>query len=144
MSLAIEEVHKVFCDYYQIDLDYFFNKSRKRTFIDPRQQFHFLCKEYTKLSLADIGKYYKDITGVFYDHATIIHSGKAIKNYIDTDKTVFNDISNLRKLLDSKKSELKKTAINKENNLWYQMYATIGYFLYVENNPKTALCPQNQ
>lgn len=61
------------------------NYKRKRDFVQSRQLFVTMMCKYTKRTLSCIG----GIIGK--DHATVLHSQKAVQNMIDTDKR-FKDL----------------------------------------------------
>lgn len=54
-------------------------KSRKKELVIPRQVALYLFSRYTKHSLTLVASIYKR------NHATVVHSKKVIKNYIDTE-----------------------------------------------------------
>lgn len=57
------------------------SKTRKREIVQYRQLCQYYAKLLTKISLAEIGKFFGD-----KDHSTVLHSEKAILNLIDTDQ----------------------------------------------------------
>lgn len=69
------------CKALGISLEELSVRTRKREIIFKRQQFQTLMKYNSKISLAKIG----EITGG-YDHATVLHSIKAIGNLLETDR----------------------------------------------------------
>jgi len=70
-NIVIREVKKKFS--YD-----FFIKSNRRVYVLPRQIFHFLMREFTKESLEAIG--------YPWDHATVSHSVRCVKNEMETYK----------------------------------------------------------
>lgn len=93
MNTKYRRVIKIICDYFYIDQKDFYKnfKSRKRKYVKIRQIVSYFLKEYTALSLQDIGDIFDK------DHATAIDSIKKVKNYIDTDKQFKVDIEALDK-----------------------------------------------
>ena len=69
-------------------------KTRKRTIIEKRHMLHFLSYIYTKLSLTEIG------FETNRDHATVLHSRKAIIALIETDKEIRKDYHNLCRIIE--------------------------------------------
>lgn len=106
--MPLNIIHKAICIYYDISYTDVFNKSRKNKFIKPRQTFQYLSREFngTKVSLEKIGTYYKEITGNFWDHATVRHSCIAVQGFIDTDREYREEIDEIKLLCNS--VDLKK------------------------------------
>lgn len=80
------------CDTFETKMEYLISKSRKREFVTPRQVILWgLVKGVVpnKLSLTAIGAL------VNRDHATALHSRKAIDNLLDTDQQLREDIMQL-------------------------------------------------
>ena len=70
---------------YMISFDDLQSKSRKRHLVEPRQVVHWMLRNhvcYNRLSLSAVGEL---IGG--RDHATVLHSCKAINNWVATDST---------------------------------------------------------
>ena len=82
-------------------------ESRERTILLPRQKAMYFLKHFTKMSNAKIGKL---LGGK--DHATVIHSCKTIRNQMETDKNLKNDMEEIErfviKLCETKPPEVKK------------------------------------
>jgi chromosomal replication initiator protein len=68
------------CNAWHTNLRYITQKSKIDKVVRPRQQLHYLLRKYTKMSLANIGWRYGNVT-----HATVLNSCKTIKNDIETD-----------------------------------------------------------
>jgi chromosomal replication initiator protein len=66
------------------------NGSNRRRLVYPRQVTAYFIDRKTKLSLAEVGRV---IGG--YNHATVIHSKRHIKDLYEVDKEVRNDIDEL-------------------------------------------------
>lgn len=113
VSLAI--ILDAVCEYFGIENKTdVFDKTNKREVVIKRQWFHYFACELTlryDVSYSIIGRFYKDITNVFYDHATVMHSRNTIQNFIDVsrlDKQTYNDILAIikDKLQDENKSDI--------------------------------------
>ena len=79
----------VTCDYFELTPMEMLNNTRKRKIITARQWFQYLCRELNPdfiVPSSQIGAYLNDVTGFKYDHATVLHSRKAIKGYIEVSK----------------------------------------------------------
>jgi chromosomal replication initiator protein len=64
--------------------------SRKQPLAQKRQIAMYLCRELTDLSLPKIGRAFGG-----RDHTTVIHAVERIKNLIQSDKVVFNEVTTL-------------------------------------------------
>jgi chromosomal replication initiator protein len=78
------------CGIYKTNISQISLRTRKRAIVWPRHVCMTLCKLKTKSSLSEIGNYYGK-----YDHATVLHAMKTVKNLIDTDKGIREDIGHL-------------------------------------------------
>jgi len=61
-------------------------RSRRRTYVLPRQVAMTWLSNNTKNSLAEIGRFFKPEGKPAFDHATVLHSKKTVYNLIDTEK----------------------------------------------------------
>lgn len=59
-------------------------KTRKREHVEPRQMAMYFLHKYTRLSLADVGRYFDK------HHATVLHAVRHIPNFIEYDKDLRN------------------------------------------------------
>lgn len=94
-------IYRVVCRHYNIDTpEFIFKKCRKRERVFPRQLFFDLCTKFTKLSLEKIGAL-PVVFGVntIYDHATVLHAKKVIKNKFDTDTSFIEQYSYMHKII---------------------------------------------
>jgi len=79
-------------------------KSRKRTFVIPRQLIYHSLKKHTKsYSLFVIGALFKQ------DHATVSHAYKTIEELIDTDKDLNDFIYSIEFMVREFKNSLQKS-----------------------------------
>lgn len=78
------------CEYFEVnDKIDIFKKTRKREIINQRQWFHYFARILNPehiVTSSSIGAYYSDVTGYSYDHATVLHSIKKIKGFLDVSK----------------------------------------------------------
>ena len=86
--LTFDEIKEVVCGHYGITMDDLCSRSRKRPVAYIRQLAIFLADKFTDLSTVQIGR---QIGG--RNHATVIHSVNQIKNLIDVDESVRNEVS---------------------------------------------------
>jgi hypothetical protein len=85
---------KIVGEYFCTDSKYYFTKSRKFTFVYPRQIAMYFAKIYTrKASLETIGDKFSR------DHSSVSHSINKIKSLLDVDRRVQQDVKTLMKKL---------------------------------------------
>ena len=96
-EITIDHIVKVVCDYFDIDLDTFNSSKRTRDVAQARQVAMYLAKQHTKSPLTVIGS---SIGG--RNHATVLHSCKAVADMIDTDKQFKTQMEEIEKLVLSK------------------------------------------
>ena len=96
-EITIDHIVKVVCDYFDIDLDTFNSSKRTRDVAQARQVAMYLAKQHTKSPLTVIGS---PIGG--RNHATVLHSCKAVADMIDTDKQFKAQMEEIEKLVLSK------------------------------------------
>lgn len=78
------------CNVYKQDKEEVFLRTRKREIVQSRQICMTLAKLRSKHTYKAVGRYFGD-----YDHATVLHSIKTVKNLLDTDKKVREDVGAL-------------------------------------------------
>ena len=93
-EITIEHIVKVVCEYYNIELDTFNSTKRTRDVAQARQVAMYLAKQHTKSPLTVIGS---SIGG--RNHATVLHSCKAVADMMDTDKQFKSQIEEIEKLV---------------------------------------------
>ena len=96
-EITIDHIVKVVCDYFDIDLDTFNSSKRTRDVAQARQVAMYLAKQHTKSPLTVIGS---SIGG--RNHATVLHSCKAVADMIDTDKQFKAQMEEIEKIVLSK------------------------------------------
>lgn len=82
--------------YYHLERDEIFLKQRSQRIKEPRQICMYLLNNYTKLTLASIGKLFSK------DHTTVIHSVARVKDLLANEKGIQEDIFKLCLLINSK------------------------------------------
>lgn len=95
-SIELHSIHRAVCRYYRISERSIFMKHRKRESTEIRQKFFWLSRKLTPLSLSRIGEYPKSVTGRVWDHASVLHSIKAIDDLCFTDKKMVEDLENIK------------------------------------------------
>ena len=79
--------------YYEKDKQSLINKCRKGELVKVRQITFKFLRDYTNLSLAQIGQFYGK------DHATVLHSIKQVKNHYETESDFKHEIDELKLIL---------------------------------------------
>ena len=95
-EVSIPEIHKAVCSFFGLTHEALLSKTRKREIVQARQVAMYLCKVYTKASLAGIGTQ----TGG-KDHATVLHACTAVKNMAETDKVFKQHLSEIERRIRS-------------------------------------------
>ena len=93
-EITIEHIIEVVCDFLHIDIQRLNSPERTREVAQARQIAMYLAKQHTKSPLIAIGS---AIGG--RNHATVLHSCKAVSNQIETDKAFQRQMEELEKLV---------------------------------------------
>lgn len=94
-QITFEMIVETVCEFYDVNTDAIYGKTRKREISDARQLVMYLAKELTQLSSTNIG------VRLSRDHATVLHSCKTVKERISVDKKLQEDVEQIQ-------NELKK------------------------------------
>ncbi|MBD5177483.1 MAG: chromosomal replication initiator protein DnaA [Bacteroidales bacterium] len=92
-TVNFEMITDAVAQYFNIQSDLLFTKSRKREISDPRQIVMYLSKKIAKMPLTTIGH------KLGRSHATVIHGCDNIEDRLATDKKLVSDISAIEALL---------------------------------------------
>ena len=93
-EITIDHIIEVVCSYLSLDAERFNSAERTREIAQARQIAMYLAKQHTKAPLATIGA---AIGG--RNHATVLHSCKAISNLLETDKMFRRQVEEIEKLV---------------------------------------------
>ena len=93
-EVTIEHIIEVVCQYLNLDFERFNSTERTREIAQARQIAMYLSKQHTKAPLTAIGA---AIGG--RNHATVLHSCKAVTNLMETDKTFRRQVEEIEKLV---------------------------------------------
>ena len=85
----IEDIQKIVCRYYGINITNMLSKKRNKNLVYARQIAMYLAKNLSDKSLADIGQAFKR------DHTTVIHSNKEIKKKLQNSKAINQEYEDL-------------------------------------------------
>lgn len=70
---------QIICAHYNVKKSEMLSRDRHRYLVDPRHLIHHFLRKHTKLSLHRIGFM------TMRDHATVMHSMKTVKNWMESD-----------------------------------------------------------
>ncbi len=95
--ITIDVIKKLVCKYYNVSQEEIMSRSRKQTFVRPRQMAIYLARRYTDAPLQTIGKSFNRY------HATALHSINCIERGLKQDSSIHKQVSFFRKKLESGK-----------------------------------------
>lgn len=92
--VSTDNIQRVVAEYYKIKVSDLHSKRRSRSVARPRQVAMYLAKDLTNHSLPEIG----DVFGG-RDHTTVLHACRKIKELLETDADIKEDVKNLLRIL---------------------------------------------
>lgn len=92
--VSIDNIQRVVVEYYKIKISELLSKRRNRSIARPRQVAMYLAKDLTNHSLPEIG----DAFGG-RDHTTVLHACRKIKELLESDADIREDVKNLLRTL---------------------------------------------
>ncbi len=93
-NLSPKEIIKIIADFYNINEESIYEKTRKKEIIKPRQITMYILREDFNISYPSIGE---KMGG--RDHTTVIHSCEKIKNDLKFDNLLSQEINQIRSML---------------------------------------------
>ena len=90
-QINFEMVTQGVSNYYNVDPDQLFTKSRKREISDARQMVMYMAKKYAKMPLTAIG------TRLSRTHATVLYACKNIEERLPFEKQLQEDVASIEK-----------------------------------------------
>ena len=93
-NISVKDVIRVVSDFYNIQENYIYEKTRKKEVVKPRQVIMYILREDLSISYPSIGE---KLGG--RDHTTVIHSCEKIKEDIKTNQTLVQELSHIRSLI---------------------------------------------
>lgn len=96
-TITIDHILKAVCNHFSLELSAIHTKSRKREVVQARQVAMYLAKNHTDFSTSKIGKFIGN-----KDHATVLHACKTIKDQLEVNKGLKNEIKEIEVLLRKK------------------------------------------
>tara|TARA_R110002126_G_scaffold276986_1_gene422753 strand:+ start:53 stop:508 length:456 start_codon:yes stop_codon:yes gene_type:complete len=82
-----ETIKEIVENYFEISIS---RNTRKRQYVEARAIYFKLCREFTQLSLEQIGK------SVNRDHASVLHGVRSINTWVQVDKRMKNSMHILK------------------------------------------------
>lgn len=92
--LSYKEVVKIITDFYKIEEESIYEKTRKKEVIKPRQVIMYILREDFSISYPSIGE---KLGG--RDHTTVIHSCEKIKREVKSDMLLSKEIQEIRSII---------------------------------------------
>jgi chromosomal replication initiator protein len=93
--LALEEIVKIIAGFYSLEPEKIYDKTRKKEIVYVRQIAMYILREFFNISYPAIGR---EIGG--RDHTTVIHSYERVKENLEKDPNLGQEIEQLRAVLD--------------------------------------------
>lgn len=93
-TVAIKDVIKLISNFYNIDEESVYNKTRKKEVVKPRQVIMYILREDFNVSFPSIGE---KMGG--RDHTTVIHSCEKVKEEMKTNPILSEEISQIRAMM---------------------------------------------
>ena len=93
-TISIKEVVKIVSDFYNIEENSIYEKTRKKEVVKPRQVIMYILREDMNISYPSIGE---KLGG--RDHTTVIHSCEKIKEDIKSNQALMQEVSHIRSLI---------------------------------------------
>ncbi len=93
-TISIKEVIKIVSDFYNVEENSIYEKTRKKEVVKPRQVIMYILREDMNISYPSIGE---KLGG--RDHTTVIHSCEKIKEDIKSNQTLLQELNHIRSLI---------------------------------------------
>jgi chromosomal replication initiator protein len=92
--MSVKDVVKIVSEFYNIEEESIYNKTRRKEVVKPRQVVMYILREDYGISFPSIG----DKLGG-RDHTTVIHSYEKMKGELKTDQLLLQEINQLRTMM---------------------------------------------
>ncbi|HEY4499135.1 MAG TPA: chromosomal replication initiator protein DnaA [Candidatus Paceibacterota bacterium] len=93
-NVSIKDIAKVIADFYNIEEESIYEKTRRKEVVKPRQLVMYILREDFNISFPSIGQ---KLGG--RDHTTVIHSCEKIRNEIKFNPSLLEEINQIRALI---------------------------------------------
>ena len=93
-KITASTIEEAVCEYYNVSSEHIQSSSRKRQIVQARQVAMYLTKNFTEMSLAQIGS----VMGK-KNHATVLHAYKTVKEQMEVDRTFREEVAEIERRL---------------------------------------------
>jgi chromosomal replication initiator protein len=93
---SVEDIQKIVCKYFKVDIGELKSRSRKKTISYPRSIAIYLCRRYTEKPLEKIGHSFNR------NHSTILYDDEKIKRAMNTDDNLRKEVEFLCRQIEEK------------------------------------------
>ena len=93
-NIPIKDIVKAVADFYNLDEDVIYKKTRKKEVVKPRQLIMYLLREDFNIPYPTIGQ---KLGG--RDHTTVIHSYEKVKNDLKIDSSLIDELNQIRTMI---------------------------------------------
>jgi len=94
-TVDTKQIQKTVAEFYSLKVQDLKAKSRSKNIALPRHVAIYLCREFTAASLPEIGRSFGG-----RDHTTVLHAVSKIKNEIEVNTKLYNEITEIKRILD--------------------------------------------
>jgi len=94
-TVDIKQIQKAVAEFYSLKTSDLKSKNRSKNVALPRHVAVYLCREFTSSSFPEIGKSFGG-----RDHTTVLHAVSKIKNEIEVNTQLYNEITEIKRILD--------------------------------------------
>lgn len=105
-----DTIKELVSNYFNLDIT---RKTRKKEYVEARAFYYRLMRQYTRLSLQEIG------SSVNRDHASVLHGMKSLYNWMQTDRRLKNNYNVLNSQIKSLEKESEVIDIDQNIVLKY-------------------------
>jgi len=95
VTLTIDEIQRIVCEYMDIEEDRVRGKTRKREVVRARQIAMYFCKQFTQNSLKTIGLHFGG-----RDHSTVIHANNTVEDQMETDDQFRSTVEDIERKIE--------------------------------------------
>lgn len=115
----IEDIQKIVCQYYKVDLSSLKSRSRRKEICYPRSIAIYLCREYTDASLASLGKAFNR------QHPVILYNYAKIKRHREFDNVLRNELEFLEQILPLKNNNQDEEMIKELEDEYSEIVGSV-------------------
>ena len=98
-QVEARRIIKIICNYFGVQFSDINDRNRLRNKVIIRQYIMVFVLQKTNLTLKEVGQLFNRKTGKGYDHSTVSHAKKTIKDLIQTNKDIRAEYERIAELL---------------------------------------------